>query len=70
MSDLKDEKRRWSDDSDWSESDARDQGLLARLGKRPVMKRRFGFLTILGFTSTITCLWESTLLLMDQSLKK
>lgn len=61
-------------DSYWStaseESDVRDHEVLVRLGKTPVMKRTWGFATIIGFTSTITLLWESTLLLMDISLQK
>ncbi|KAI2627543.1 amino acid transporter [Hypoxylon sp. NC1633] len=40
---------------------SRDDILLERLGKRPVLKRNFGFVTILGFSCTILITWEASL---------
>ncbi|KAI0531703.1 amino acid transporter-like protein [Xylaria digitata] len=42
--------------------DSRDDAALARLGKKPVLKRNFGFLTILGFSCTILITWEGSLI--------
>lgn len=39
-----------------------DDAALARLGKKPVLKRNFGFLTILGFSCTVLITWEGTLM--------
>ncbi|KAI1412054.1 amino acid transporter [Hypoxylon sp. FL1857] len=39
-----------------------DDATLARLGKRPVLKRNFGFLTILGFSCTVLVTWEGSLI--------
>ncbi|EPE32956.1 GABA permease, putative [Glarea lozoyensis ATCC 20868] len=41
----------------------RDNDDLIRLGKRPVLKRNFGFMSILGFSCTILITWEGTLIL-------
>ncbi|KAJ2991258.1 hypothetical protein NUW58_g2579 [Xylaria curta] len=41
---------------------SRDDASLARLGKKPVLKRNFGFLTILGFSCTVLITWEGSLL--------
>ena len=41
---------------------SRDDIALARLGKKPVLKRNFGFLTILGFSCTVLITWEGSLL--------
>ncbi|KAI1108960.1 putative GABA permease [Nemania sp. NC0429] len=38
-----------------------DDAALARLGKKPVLNRSFGFLTILGFSCTVLISWESSL---------
>ncbi|KAJ8131690.1 hypothetical protein O1611_g1934 [Lasiodiplodia mahajangana] len=38
-----------------------DDAALARLGKKPVLKRNFGFLTILGFSCTVLITWEAIL---------
>ncbi|KAI0866740.1 putative GABA permease [Xylaria cubensis] len=38
-----------------------DDAALARLGKKPVLKRSFGFMTILGFSCTILITWEASL---------
>lgn len=37
-----------------------DQGL-GRVGKKQILKRRFGFLSILGFSCTILASWEGIL---------
>ncbi|RTE69483.1 hypothetical protein BHE90_016135 [Fusarium euwallaceae] len=42
--------------------DVFDHTQLARLGKRPVLKRNFRFLTILGFSCAILVTWEGTLM--------
>jgi choline transport protein len=39
----------------------RDELSLARLGKKAVLKRRFGFLSILGFSCTVLISWEASL---------
>lgn len=44
--------------------DSRDDANLARLGKKPVLKRHFGFMTILGFSCTILITWEGSLMLV------
>ncbi|KAL8868546.1 MAG: hypothetical protein Q9174_004919, partial [Haloplaca sp. 1 TL-2023] len=41
----------------------RDAAVLARLGKKSVLERRFGFLSICGFTCTILVTWEGSLIL-------
>jgi hypothetical protein len=44
-----------------SASSYRDDATLARLGKKPVLKRNFGFMTILGFSCTVLITWEGSL---------
>ncbi|KAI1124190.1 putative GABA permease [Nemania abortiva] len=44
-----------------SDSASRDDATLARLGKKPVLKRNFGFLSILGFSCTVLITWEGSL---------
>ncbi|KAK8128859.1 hypothetical protein PG984_009967 [Apiospora sp. TS-2023a] len=44
------------------EEDSRDNVTLERLGKKPVLKRNFGFLTILGFSCTVLITWEGSLM--------
>lgn len=44
---------------------SRDDAALARLGKKPVLKRNFGFMTILGFSCTILITWEGSLMLVS-----
>ncbi|KAI4210815.1 MAG: hypothetical protein LQ349_009458, partial [Xanthoria aureola] len=39
-------------------ADQRDAQALARLGKKPVLKRRFSFIAMLGFTCTVLVTWE------------
>ncbi|KAI1453204.1 choline transport protein [Annulohypoxylon moriforme] len=41
---------------------SRDDAALARLGKKPVLRRHFGFLTILGFSCTVLVTWEGSLM--------
>ncbi|KAI0100861.1 hypothetical protein GGR51DRAFT_341014 [Nemania sp. FL0031] len=38
-----------------------DDAALTRLGKKPVLNRSFGFVTILGFSCTILITWEASL---------
>ncbi|KIN05299.1 hypothetical protein OIDMADRAFT_39600 [Oidiodendron maius Zn] len=42
----------------------RDRTELMRLGKVPVLKRSYGFMSILGFTTTILVTWEGVLMLV------
>lgn len=42
-----------------------DDAALARLGKKPVLKRNFGFMTILGFSCTVLITWEGSLVLVS-----
>ncbi|KAA8572280.1 hypothetical protein MFRU_028g00090 [Monilinia fructicola] len=44
-------------------SNAQDNEELTRLGKKPVLKRNFGFLSMLGFSCTVMITWEGVLLL-------
>lgn len=46
---------------------SRDDVALARLGKKPVLKRNFGFMTILGFSCTILITWEGSLMCVHQT---
>ena len=46
----------------------RDAQVLARLGKKSVLERRFGFLSMLGFTCTILITWEGSLILFTTGL--
>lgn len=43
----------------------RDEADLMRLGKKPVLKRRFGFMSLLGFSCTILITWEGILIVFD-----
>ncbi|CAF9941995.1 hypothetical protein IMSHALPRED_003142 [Imshaugia aleurites] len=45
----------------------RDEQTLARLGKKQVLKRRFGFLSLIGFSCTILVTWESVLALFQEA---
>ncbi|KAL8906010.1 MAG: hypothetical protein Q9207_002295 [Kuettlingeria erythrocarpa] len=38
-----------------------DNSVLARLGKKAVLERRFGFIAICGFSCTILITWEGVL---------
>lgn len=40
---------------------SRDERDLRRLGKKPVLKRNFGFMQILGFSCTVLVTWEGIL---------
>ncbi|KAI1809055.1 amino acid transporter-like protein [Poronia punctata] len=46
-----------------------DDAALARLGKKPVLKRNFGFFTILGFSCTVLITWEGALILFLSGLE-
>ncbi|TVY16639.1 putative amino-acid permease [Lachnellula arida] len=41
----------------------RDNDALARVGKQPVLKRNFGFISMLGFSCTVMITWEGIFLL-------
>ena len=43
------------------DSYTRDDKDLMRLGKKPVLKRNFGFMQILGFSCTVLVTWEGIL---------
>ncbi|KAL8994117.1 MAG: hypothetical protein Q9169_005830 [Polycauliona sp. 2 TL-2023] len=45
-------------ESEMPSADERDAQKLARLGKKPVLKRRFSFIAMLGFTCTVLVTWE------------
>ncbi|KAI1214242.1 putative GABA permease [Annulohypoxylon truncatum] len=47
---------------------SRDDRDLIRLGKNPVLKRNFGFMSILGFSCTVLITWEGMLIVSTQSL--
>lgn len=38
-----------------------DDTVLARLGKKAVLKRNFGFFTVLGLSCTLLITWEGSL---------
>lgn len=44
-----------------NESLDRDRADLIRLGKKPVLRRNFGFMSMLGFSCTVLITWEATL---------
>ncbi|KAI0457282.1 putative GABA permease [Xylaria acuta] len=44
-----------------SEISSHDDATLVRLGKKPVLRRNFGFMTILGFSCTVLITWEGSL---------
>ncbi|KAL8835926.1 MAG: hypothetical protein Q9176_006610 [Flavoplaca citrina] len=48
--------------------DDRDALVLAKLGKKSVLRRRFDFLSILGFACTILVTWEGSLILFTTGL--
>lgn len=48
----------------------RDELVLARLGKKPVLKRNFGFMSILGFSCTILITWEGSLMCVPEVLER
>ncbi|SPJ85034.1 related to GABA transport protein [Fusarium torulosum] len=45
-----------------------DKDQLERMGKKQVLRRNFGFLSILGFSCTILITWEAVLVLFAQGL--
>ncbi|KAI4231321.1 MAG: hypothetical protein L6R40_007766 [Gallowayella cf. fulva] len=49
-------------------ADDRDREELARLGKKQVLKRNFGFMSMLGFSCTMLATWEGLLILFVQGL--
>ncbi|KAI9685415.1 MAG: hypothetical protein M1822_004546 [Bathelium mastoideum] len=51
------------------ESHVRDGQTLARLGKKPVLKRNFGVLAILAFSCTVLVTWEGVLELFTTGLE-
>ncbi|KAI1471073.1 putative GABA permease [Daldinia caldariorum] len=53
---------------DHSSDLTRDDKDLIRLGKKPVLKRNFGFMSVLGFSCTVLITWEGMLIVSTQSL--
>ncbi|KAI5456220.1 amino acid/polyamine transporter I [Mariannaea sp. PMI_226] len=51
-----------------SKNEHYDNDQLARLGKKQVLRRNFGFMTILGFSCTILITWEAVTVLFAQGL--
>ncbi|KAJ4078436.1 hypothetical protein BFJ70_g16783 [Fusarium oxysporum] len=51
-----------------SPSNYNDKNQLERMGKKQVLHRNFGFLTILGFSCTILITWEAVTVLFAQGL--
>lgn len=47
----------------------RDRADLIRLGKKPVLRRNFGFMSMLGFSCTVLTTWEATLNLFQLGFK-
>ncbi|KAI5923264.1 putative GABA permease [Camillea tinctor] len=47
---------------------SRDERDLMRLGKNPVLKRNFGFMSIMGFSCTVLITWEGIMIVSSQSL--
>lgn len=43
----------------------RDRAELHRLGKKPVLRRNFGFMSMLGFSCTVLVTWEAILIIFD-----
>ncbi|CAF9940583.1 hypothetical protein IMSHALPRED_002086 [Imshaugia aleurites] len=52
------------------DNDEQQLDVLCRLGKRPILKRNFGFLSILGFICTILITWEASFIIFDISILK
>ncbi|KAI0539934.1 putative GABA permease [Xylaria digitata] len=52
----------------FDEGHNQDDRDLVRLGKKPVLKRNFGFMSILGFSCTVLITWEGMLIVSTQSL--
>ena len=48
-------------ESNMGEVHTQDERDLMRLGKKPVLKRNFGFIQILGFSCTVLVTWEGIL---------
>ncbi|KAK5987045.1 Choline transport protein [Cladobotryum mycophilum] len=51
-----------------SDGEHRDSEQLARLGKKAVLKRNFGFMSILGFSCTVLITWEGMTVMFRQGL--
>ncbi|KAF2230789.1 amino acid transporter [Viridothelium virens] len=47
---------------------SQDDQTLLRLGKKPILKRTFGFMSILGFSCTVLITWEGILIVSTQGL--
>lgn len=43
-------------------SNSRDDSALRKIGKKPVLRRSFNLMTVLGFSCTVLITWEATLL--------
>ncbi|KAH7320646.1 putative GABA permease [Stachybotrys elegans] len=57
-----------ADEESNSRGYSKDDRDLIRLGKRPVLKRNFGFMSILGFSCTVLITWEGILIVSTSSL--
>ncbi|KAK3172805.1 hypothetical protein OEA41_006130 [Lepraria neglecta] len=62
------QKSRYHSEIEPVTKEKRDAQVLARLGKKSVLERRFGFISILGFTCTILVTWEGSLILFTTGL--
>ena len=62
------EKSPYSSDVQPVTKGERDAQVLARLGKKSVLERRFGLLSIIGFTCTVLVTWEGSLILFTTGL--
>ncbi|KAJ6446454.1 GABA permease [Purpureocillium lavendulum] len=51
-----------------SKHDHQDRDQLARLGKKQVLRRTFGFFSIVGLSCTVLITWEGSLILFQQGL--
>lgn len=50
-----------------SSADAKDSAMLASLGKKQVLKRRFAFISLFGFAVCELITWETVLSLFSQA---
>lgn len=53
--------------ADISSAEAKDNAMLAALGKKQVLKRRFAFISLFGFAVCELITWETVLALFSQA---